>query len=299
MARNIDDRFETGRASVSDGDTRDTKTPVMPGKGEPHPTAELPAVAGAVEEEDTGTGWPDDGDDAGGPVAVKSRPRTREDAPPAARGGGFLRGLFWLVAIIAVIVALVLGTRAIGWWPHLKNPFGAKTTDRSQPVLLKSIQDLSRYVAAEGNFQVVIDLQNDRKYVPDILLNDRTLFVAAGSVEAYVDFTSIGQGAITDSPDHKTATIKLPAPALGKPNIDHDKSYVFAQQKGLFNIVGDLFNGDPNKQQQLYLLGEQRIADAAKDSELPQRAQENTRKMLEGMLRALGYTSITITFAAP
>ena len=138
-----------------------------------------------------------------------------------------------------------------------------------------------------------------RKYVPDVLLNDRTLFVAAGSVEAYVDFSSIGQGAITDSPDHKSAEIKLPAPALGKPNIDHNKSYVFAQQKGLFNIVGDLFNGDPNKQQQLYLLGEQRIADAAKESELPQRAQENTRKMLESMLRALGYTSITITFPSP
>jgi len=255
-------------------------------------------VARGVGEQDTGTGWPAGSDDAGGSVAVKSRPRTREEAPRAT-GGGFLRGLFWLVAIIGVIVALVVGTRAMGWWPHLKNPFGSKTTDRSQPVLLKSIQDLSRYVAAEGNFQIVIDLQNDRKYVPDVLLNDRTLFVAAGSVEAYVDFSSIGQGAITDSPDHKSAEIKLPAPALGKPNIDHNKSYVFAQQKGLFNIVGDLFNGDPNKQQQLYLLGEQRIADAAKESELPQRAQENTRKMLESMLRALGYTSITITFPSP
>jgi len=252
----------------------------------------------AVDEEDTGTGWPDD--EAAGPVAVKNRPRTRDDGPIVIeRGGGFLRGLFWLVAVIGVIVALVLGTRAIGWWPHLSNPFGAKQTDRSQPVLLKSIQDLSRYVAAEGNFQVVIDLQNDRKYVPDVLLNDRTLFVAAGSVEAYVDFSSIGQGAITDSADHKTVTIKLPAPALGKPNIDHSKSYVFAQQKGLFNIFGDLFNGDPNKQQQLYLLAEQRIADTAKSSELPQRAQDNTRKMLEGMLHALGYTSVTISFAAP
>ena len=198
-----------------------------------------------------------------------------------------------------MVVAVILATQVAGWLPSLHNPFGAKHTDRSQPVLLKSIQDLSRYVAAEGNFQIVIDLRNDRKYVPDVLLNDRTLFVAAGTVEAYVDFSTIGQGAITDSADHKTATIKLPAPALGKANIDHSKSYVFAQQKGLFNIVGDLFNSDPNRQQQLYLLAEQRISDTAKSSELPQRAQDNTRKMLDSMLRALGYTSITVEFAAP
>jgi hypothetical protein len=146
---------------------------------------------------------------------------------------------------------------------------------------------------------VIVDVQNDKKYIPDFLVNDRTLFVAAGSVEAYVDFGSIGQGAIQESADHKTVQIKLPAPQLNKPSIDHDKSYVFAQQKGVLNHLGDVFNNDPNKLQQLYQLGEQKITDAARDSELAQRAEENTRKMLDGMLRSLGYTSITITFAGP
>jgi DNA repair protein RadC len=67
----------------------------------------------------------------------------------------------------------------------------------------------------------------------------------------------------------------------------------------VLNHLGDVFSNDPNKLQQLYQLGEQKITDAAKDSELAQRAEENTRKMLDGMLRSLGYTSITITFAAP
>ncbi len=183
--------------------------------------------------------------------------------------------------------------------PHLKNPFGGRTTDRSQPALLKSIQDLSRFVAAEGNFQVIVDLQNDKKYVPDFLLNDRTLFVAAGSVEAYVDFTALGQGAITESPDRRSVEIKLPAPQLNRPSIDHDKSYVFAQQRGVLNRLGDVFSNDPDKLQDLYKAGEQKIADAARDSELQQRAEANTQKMLEGMLRSLGYTSVTITFAKP
>jgi hypothetical protein len=265
--------------------------------GDLHPTAELPA-------HETGTGWPASSDTvamdtlASDPAA--SDPAADARGPVVVRtGGGFLRGLFFLTATVAVVVATVLGMTAVGILPHVKNPFGGRTTDRSQPTLLKSIQDMSRFVAAEGNFQVIVDVQNDQKYVPDFLVNDRTLFVAAGVVEAYVDFGAIGQGAITESADHKTVEIKLPAPQLNKPSINHDKSYVFAQQKGLLNHLGDVFAGDPNKLQQLYQLGEQKIADAAKSSELQQRAEDNTRKMLEGMLRSLGYTSVTIRYATP
>jgi hypothetical protein len=267
-------RFEPGQAARSAS------------PGNPYPTAQLPT-------HDTGTGWPgptDSTGDAGGqpptPVVVRT-------------GGGFLRGLFFLTATVAVVVAVVLGMTVVGILPHLKNPFGGRTTDRSQPALLKSIQDMNRFVAAEGNFQVIVDVQNDKKYVPDFLVNDRTLFVAAGAVEAYVDFSAIGQGAISESPDHKTVEIKLPAPQLNKPSINHDKSYVFAQQKGLLNHLGDVFASDPNRLQQLYQLGEQKIADAAKSSELQQRAEDNTRKMLEGMLRSLGYTSVTINYVTP
>jgi hypothetical protein len=288
-------RFERGQAAPR-------------ASADPYPTSELPEHSSErAGEHDTGTGWPGraSGGDYDDTVPGPERPE-RPERPESARGpivirtgGGFLRGLFFLMATLAVVVAIVLGMTAIGVLPHLKNPFGSRTTDRSQPALLKSIQDMSRFVAAQGNFQVIIDVQNDKKYIPDFLVNDRTLFVAVGSVEAYVDFASIGQGAITESADHRTVTIKLPAPQLNKPSLDHEKSYVFAQQKGALNRLGDVFSNDPNKLQQLYQLGEQKIVEAAKDSELAQRAEENTRKMLDGMLRSLGYTSVTITFAAP
>jgi hypothetical protein len=305
-------RFERGRTSPSAS------------PGDPYPTAELPTHAESTGHRG-GTGWPGHaepagdgdarigdarigdagiGDGAGAGDAAVGGGGGGQSAPPQQpfvvhTGGGFLRGLFFLTATAAVVVAIVLGMTAAGILPHLQNPFGGRTTDRSQPALLKSIQDMSRFVAAEGNFQVIVDVQNDQKYLPDFLVNDRTLFVAAGSVEAYVDFGAIGQGAITESADHRTVEIKLPAPQLHKPSINMDRSYVFAQQKGLLNHLGDVFANDPNKLRQLYQLGEQKIADAAKGSELQQRAEDNTRKMLEGMLRSLGYTSITIKYAAP
>ncbi|GAA2192455.1 DUF4230 domain-containing protein [Micromonospora lupini] len=217
----------------------------------------------------------------------------------ASGGGGAARGLLLLLGAAALAVVVLLGVQATGFLPDFRNPFAKEQTDRSQPPLLKSIQDLSRYVAAEGNFQVVVDTQNDRRNVPDFLLNERTLFVGAGSVEAYVDFTKIGEGAIVQSADGKSVEIKLPAPQLGETNLDMEKSYVFAEQRGLLNRLGDLVGNDPNRQQQVYQLAEDRITAAARDSGLAARAEANTRKMLEGLLRSLGFQQITVTYTAP
>jgi hypothetical protein len=289
MARTDDDPttgFERGRAPVA--------TPGSAGWGAPvEPTAEYPSVADRV-----GASAPGDGATSDGGTG-------RVDPPQPAvvgggtSGGGFPRSLFWLAATVALVLLTVAGVKAVGLWPSLSNPFASRQTDRSQPVLLKSIQDLSRFVGAEGNFEVVVDLQNNTKYIPDFLVSERTLFVAAGTVEAYVDFGDIGQNAITESADHRTVQIKLPAPALGKPNIDNDRSYVFATQKGLLNHLGDLVKDDPNRMQEIYKLAEDKIAASANGSGLPDRAKENTRKMLETLLRSLGYTSVTVTFAAP
>jgi hypothetical protein len=278
------DSYEPGRAALPEERT----VRQLPVSGDPHPTSEMPEV-------DTGTGWPDGDAEAqprkparsGDPFYDEDRPRRR------LRGSGCL---FWLAGMVALLVVVALGLKVVGLWPSFHNPFAQKTTDRSQPTLLLSIQDLARFEAASGNFQEIIDVQKDRSYIPDILFNERTLFVCVGSVDAYVDFSQIGQGDITDSADHKTVTIKLPAPQLEKPNIDHDKSYVYATQQGIINKLGGLFNDNPNKEQELYLLGEQRIGQAARDSGLGDRAAANTKQMLTQMLHSLGYTTITISF---
>jgi hypothetical protein len=271
------DSFERGRASLPEERTVQQGTI---GEELP-PTGEMPQVKP----------WSDDETDkpAGRPGDEDAAPRRR------FRGAGCL---FWLAGLIALVLVVGLGLKVTGLLPHFHNPFSVQKTDRSQPTLLLSIQDLSRFEAASGNFQEVIDVQKDRSYIPDIIFNERTLFVCVGSVDAYVDFTHIGQGDIVDSPDHKSVIISLPAPQLEKPNINHDKSYVFATQQGLVNKIGDLFGGNPNKERELYLLGEQRIAQAARDSGLADRAAGNTRQMLIQLLRSLGYTSITIKFAA-
>ena len=257
------------------------------------PTAEYPEVSERVDDERRPL-WPDrddrDNRDDRGDRAERQAPD--RGAPR------FLRGVFWLVATVGLVMALILGAQSVGWLPDFKNPFGTQKEDRSQPPLLQSIQDLSRYVAAEGNFQVIIDVQENRKYIPDFLVNERILFVAAGTVDAYVDFGNIGQGAIKESDDRRTVEVTLPAPQLGKPNLDPENTRVYSEQRGLLNRLKDVFANDPNRVTEVYALAEERIAEAAKSSGLSTRAEENTRKMLEGLLRSLGYTTITVKYQA-
>jgi hypothetical protein len=261
-------------------------------------TAELPQVASSTEGDREAV--------ASRPVAVRERAVDERftdeppaDAEPPRRRGRGAGCLFWLAGLIALILVVGVGAKITGLWPDIHNPFQKKTEDKSQPTLLLSIQDLSRFEAATGNFQVIIDQKDTIKYVPDFIYSNRVLFVAAGSVDAYVDFSNISEGDIKADPDTKSVEVHLPAPQLEDVNLDQDNTYVYDASEGLGNKVKDFFSGDANKMQKFYQLGEDRIAQAAQDSDLRQRAGDNTKKMLEQLLRSLGYTIITITVANP
>ena len=204
------------------------------------------------------------------------------------------RGWRLLAGFLFAVLLLVVGARLTWAW---LNPFGEETVDRSQPVLLQSIHDLSRFEAATGNFQVVVDLEKDANFLPDAIKGSRTLFVGAGSVDAYVDFSTIAKDAITVSADRTTVTVRLPRAQLESPNLDQKRSYVFAQQRGLFDRISDFLSSSPQNQQELYVLAQRKIAEAAVASDLRNRADQNTKAMMEGMLKSLGFKTVVVKYA--
>jgi hypothetical protein len=219
-------------------------------------------------------------------------PQTPAAAEPADRRPR--RAWRYLVGFLTVLVLLVVGARLT--WSYL-NPFGETTIDRSQPVLLQSIQNMSRFQAASGNFQVIVDLEKDAAFLPDAIKGSRTLFVGAGSVDAYVDFSAMGKDALTVSPDRTEVTVRLPRAQLEKTNLDNKKSYVYAQQRGILDRVQGMLSSSPENQQELYVLAEKKISEAAQASDLRNRADQNTKLMLEGMLKSLGFKKVTVKFA--
>jgi hypothetical protein len=182
---------------------------------------------------------------------------------------------------VAVLLAALLVASVLGFGPI------SNKSERDQTVLLKSVKNVSQYHAAVGNFEILLDEKEDTGGLPDFIAGRRTLFVAAGTVNAYVDLAGLAEEDLILSANGKSVTLRLPEPQLDKPNIDHDRSYVYSQDRGIADRVVDAFTAP--QQAELYLLAESDMAKAAEDSELRQRADENTKSMLTGLFGSLGY----------
>jgi len=206
-----------------------------------------------------------------------------------------------LLAVVAAALALLFVVVAVvqvrNFVQGIEQSVSGNTIDRSGPVVLQSVRDLAHYEAATGNFQVIVDLEKDAAFLPTPIVGQRTLFVAVGSVNAYVDFSGLGKNAITVTSDRQSVDLKLPHAVLDKPKLDHQHSYVFAQERGIVDRVRAFFDQAPNEQAELYQVAERKISEAAAQSKLTDRAEVNARMMLQDMLRTLGYRQVTIIYA--
>lgn len=202
-----------------------------------------------------------------------------------------MRIALWLASLlIAVAGAFAVGPGVAGLL-GITLPFQTNTVDRSQPALLLSVQELSEYHAAVGTFQVVLAQEQDVEWVPGFIAGERSLFVAAGTVNAYVDLSGLTEGDLTLSEDGTSVKIQLPKATLGKPNLDQERTRLFSQERGLLDRVGDAIS--TQDQSGLYILAEEKLASAAEESDLEQQAEENTKAMLIGMFKAL---DLEVTF---
>ncbi|MEV4615932.1 DUF4230 domain-containing protein [Kitasatospora sp. NPDC049258] len=258
-----------GRTTAAEPDTADT--------ADTADAADAAGAAGAVQPDSAGK-------------STGARPARR----PAGRRTPWYIGL---PVTLAAILAVFLAGAHLGLFPSIPNPFERRTVDRSQPVLLRSIQDMKRFTGAQGNFQVIVDLDHEAAFLPSAVLGNRTLYVAAGTVDAYVDLSTLDKGAVTVSADRTTAAVVIPHAQLAPAALDVRRSYVYLQQRGFFDRIGDFFSDNPGNQKQVELLATQKIEQAAKDTELTQRSEQSTRSMLEGLLRSGGFTTVTVTTA--
>lgn len=208
-----------------------------------------------------------------------------------------MRKVIGLVLALSVVGVLAIVAVAALRIADLGLPFTTEQVDRSQPALLTAVRDVSRFDAASGTFQVVVDSEDAVRFVPGFISGRRSLFVASGTVDAYVDLSSLGEGDLTVTDDGGAVEIQLPPAALSEPNLDQENTRLFSEDRGLLDRVSDALSA--SDQQQLYVSAEERIATAAQDSDLRERAESNTRQFLEGMLGALEYDTVTVTFDAP
>ena len=204
----------------------------------------------------------------------------------------------WILILVVFGALLIYGSRfvpdSVFKTLGISNPFATETIDRSQPALLLSVQELSQYHAAVGNFEVIIDEEKNVPWVPSFIAGERSLFIAGGTVSAYVDFSGLGDGDLELSEDGQTVVIRIPKAQLDRPNLDHDRTYLFSQKRGYINRYQDAITSAD--QRELYKKATEKLEKAAKQSELRSQADTNARSMLTGMFGAL---NLKVKFVEP
>ncbi len=195
-----------------------------------------------------------------------------------------------LVIVGLLVAAVTVGISLFG------TPFGTEKVDHSPPPILLDLRDLADYHAAQAQFEVTVDQEDDVRWLPSFIAGERVQFVAVGTVDAVVDFTTLPAGAMVQSADRLSVTITLPAPTLMDPVIDTKQSHVMNRDRGLFNRIGGFFSDNPTSEQDLYNTAADKMADAATQTDLLQRAEDNTKLMLYTLLKALGIEHVNVIF---
>ena len=216
-------------------------------------------------------------------------------------GAGTLRDVIRrsLVHVTVLLVTLAaLGFGAVVAVKSLRpgNPLREKTVDRSQPALLKSLTDLAELHAAEGRYQVLVDVEKDTRYVPSALKGSRVVYSATGSVDALVDLSAVGPGSVRV--EGTTVHLTVPAVRLAEPALDLAQSRVLSRDRGLLDRIGSAVGEERNPDQQLLVLAEEKVGRAAtEDAQLRERAEANARTTIGSLIRSLGFTDAVIEFA--
>ena len=197
------------------------------------------------------------------------------------------------IAVATLVVVGALGFSVFGL-PDL-NPFRSETVVRDHAAVLQSLQDLSEYHAATGEYQVVVDIEERTKYVPSFFKGERTTFLAQGSVDAVVDLGDLGPDSVIVAEDG-SVTVLLPSATLDDASVDHEASTVLDRDRGVLDRVGGAFSDVPTSERELYLEAESRLTEAAADGELLTKAEENTAAMLEELLTSAGFERVRVLF---
>ncbi|MDO8389850.1 MAG: DUF4230 domain-containing protein [Actinomycetota bacterium] len=211
-----------------------------------------------------------------------------------SRGGGRIRSFFVGMAAIVGVIAIVLTVMG----QFFKLPFTTTTRDHSAPPVLLELRDLADFHAAQAQFEVTVDQEEDVAWMPSFIAGERVQYIAVGTVDAVVDFSSLSDSAVQLGENNESAVITLPKPYLTDPVLDTEVSHVMNRDRGLVNRVVGVFTDNPTSEHGLVKSAQKKIAEAAVSTDLLARAEVNTRSMLVAMVRSLGIRQVYVRFQA-
>lgn len=154
-------------------------------------------------------------------------------------------------------------------------------------VVITHVKELGRLETTEYAMRTIIDLANEPgNFWERIVGSDQLMLVAEGEVVAGFDLGKVTEEDITV--DGSNVTIILPAPEILYSRIDNERTQVYERRTGLFVPPDITLEGRARQ------LAEEALVEWATERGIHQKAEDAGRTQIESLLRALGFTDITI-----
>ncbi len=153
----------------------------------------------------------------------------------------------------------------------------------SHQMVVQEIEQLGRLEVVRYNIQDLVQYEKKRSWM---LPDSHIAIKVVGEVTGCVDLTKLEPGDIVVEGD--SVSVILPDPEIGTFKIDHSKSKVFDVKYGLWQtaeIVDAAYQeAEENLKKQAYNMG------------ITQESRINTVKLLQPILKALGFRAVHIGF---
>ncbi len=226
------------------------------------------------------------------PIQTEERPAparpqevvVRVDAPKRRRFS-----ITGALALAGVVLLLVLTIGLARGWLDLGNIFSTSTVDRSAPVILHKLRDVSTYDAASGTFSVTVDREKDVSFLPSFIAGERVIYSAYGTVDASVDLGKLDTTSVQHQADG-TLVVTLPHARLQGAQLNAKRSHVMNRDRGLVNRIGGMFSDNPTSERALEQAAVKKIDKAAVKTKLVERAERNTEALIQRIAKAAGVT---------
>lgn len=157
-------------------------------------------------------------------------------------------------------------------------------TDMSQPAVVDRIQKLQRLETVVYTMDKIVTGEKQSEILPDFLAGDRLLMLVHGEVIAGIDFSALK---ISDvQVKDRGARVHLPQAQVLVTRLDSGKTRVYSRQTGW------LVPTDPNLESQVRAEAEKQLLQAALADGILEKAQENARSTITGLMQGMGFTEV-------
>jgi Protein of unknown function (DUF4230) len=194
------------------------------------------------------------------------------------------------VGAVLAVTCVVLGVTVYGLSQRL-----AASAEPPQPALrptgtiLMAIRDVARLETSELHLEKVIDLTDRQSRFFGLLkTTDAVLLIAAGDVTIGIDLSKLGEQDFAVDRAAGTATLTLPPPEVLSVRLDEEHTYVYSRTTAFFAERNEQLEAKARQE------AVRAIGDAARQSEVMEKARKRAEQQLQQLLEKFGVTRVAI-----